>query len=94
MRNDLRQLLIKRLSHKGLEKNLIPGFLRSLANSINMGQNRNFTLINKHMRNIGWNDFDLDYHTFELARNCLEAEGFVGQEYKPPKWYEEIVFSL
>ena len=91
---DLRQLLIQRLSQKGLEKNLIPGFLRSLANSIDIGQNPNYTLINKHMRNIGWDDIDLDYRTFELARNCLEAEGFVGQEYKPPKWYEEIIFRL
>ena len=94
MRYDLRQLLIQRLSQKGLEKNLIPGFLRSLANSIDIGKNQNYTLINKHMRNIGWDDIDLDYHTFELARNCLESEGFVGQEYKPSKWYEEIIFSM
>ena len=94
MRYDLRQLLVQRLSHKGLEKNLIPGFLRSLANSIDVEQNPNFTLINKHMRHIGWDDIDLDYHTFELARNCLEAEGFIGHEYKPSKWYEEIIFSL
>jgi hypothetical protein len=93
MPHELRQLLIQRLSHKGLEKNLIPGFLRSLANSINLGQNQNFTLINKHMRHMGWDDIDLDYHTFELARNCLEAEGFVGLEYKPSKWYEKIIFS-
>ena len=93
MAHELRQLLIQRLSHKGLEKNLIPGFLRSLANSINLGQNQNFTLINKHMRHMGWDDIDLDYHTFELARNCLEAEGFVGLEYKPSKWYKKIIFS-
>ena len=91
---ELKQLLIQRLGHKGLEKNLIPGFLRSLANSIDRGQNPNFTLINKHMRHIGWDDIDLDYRTFELARNCLEAGGFVCQEYKPSKWYEEIIFSL
>ena len=91
---NLKQLLIQRLSHRGLEKNQIPGFLRSLANSIDIGQNPNYTLINNHMRNIGWDDIDLDYRTFELARNCLEAEGFVGQEYKPSKWYEEIIFSL
>ena len=93
MAHELRQLLIQRLSHKGLEKNLIPGFLRSLANSINLGQSQNFTLINKHMRHMGWDDIDLDYHTFELARNCLEAEGFVGLEYKPSKWYKKIIFS-
>jgi hypothetical protein len=93
MPHELRQLLIQRLSHKGLEKNLIPGFLRSLANSIHLGQNQNFSLINKHMRHMGWDDIDLDYHTFELARNCLEAEGFVGLEYKPSKWYKKIIFS-
>jgi hypothetical protein len=91
---ELRQLLVQRLSHKGLEKNLIPGFLRSLANSIDISQNPNFTLISRHMRHIGWDDIDLDYHTFELARNCLEAEGFVGQEYKPSTWYEKIIFSM
>jgi len=91
---DLRQILVQRLSHRGLEKNQIPGFLRSLANSIDIGQDPNYTLINKHMRNIGWNDIDLDYRTFELARNCLEAGGFVGHEYKPSKWYEEIISSL
>ena len=94
MSYDLKQLLIQRLSHRGLEKNQIPGFLRSLANSIDIGQNPNYTLINNHMRNIGWDDIDLDYRTFELARNCLEAEGFVGLEYKTSKWYEEIIFSL
>ena len=94
MPHELRQLLIQRLSHKGLEKNLIPGFLRSLANSIDIGQNSNFAHINKHMRHIGWDDIDLDYHTFELARNCLEAEGFVGLEYKSSNWYEEIFFSF
>ena len=94
MRYDLCNILIQRLNRKGLEKNLIPGFLRSLANSIDMGQNKSFTLINRHMRNIGWEDFELDYHTFELARNCLEAERFLDQEYKPPKCYEKMIFNI
>ncbi len=93
MTHDLRQLLIKRLNRKGLDKNLIPGYLRILANSICMSQNQNLSLINRHMRHIGWDDFDLDYHTFELARNCLEAAGFVDLNYKTSKWYEEIIFS-
>ena len=91
---DLRQVLIQRLSRKGLEKNLVPGFLRSLANSIDRGQNLNFAIIKQHMQHSGWEDIDLDYHTFELARDCLEAQGFVGQEYKPSNWYEDIIFSL
>ena len=93
MTYDLRQLLIQRLSYKGIDKNLIPGFLRSLANAIDLAQNTNFSLINRHIRHIGWNDIDLDYRTFELAHNCLESEGFIGHEYRPSKWYEEIVIS-
>jgi hypothetical protein len=74
MTGDIRQLLVQKLTVKGLETN--------------------FTLINKHMRSIGWDDIDLDYHTFELARNCLEDGGFTGDEYKTSKWYKELVFSL
>jgi hypothetical protein len=91
MAPDIKNLLVQRLSQKGLDKNLIPGYLRILANSICIIQDQNLTLINQHMRQIGWNDFDLDYHTFELARSCLEAAGFIDQKYKPSKWYEEIV---
>ena len=94
MTYDLRQLLIQRLGRRGIDKNLIPGFLRSLANSIDVEQSTNLTLINRHMRHIGWDDIELDYHTFELARNCLEAGGFVGHQYKPSKWYEKIIFNL
>ena len=91
MAPDIKYLLIERLNQMGLDKKLIPGYLRILANSICISQDQNLKLINQHMRQIGWNDFDLDYHTFELAKICLEAAGFVDQKYKPSKWYEDIV---
>ena len=91
MTYNLNQLLIQRLTEKGLEKYQIPGFLRCLANSIDLDLNANFMSINKQMKQIGWKDIDLDYHTFELARNCLEAEGFVGNEYKPSNWFDKII---
>ena len=93
MAHDLKQALIQRLNNKGLDKSLIPGYLRILANSICMSKYQNLPLINRHMRHMGWDDFDLDYHTFELARNCLEAAGFVDLKYKTSQWYEEIIFS-
>lgn len=93
MAPDLKNLLIQRLNQMGLEKNLIPGYLRILANSICISPNQNLALINRHIRHIGWDDFELDYHTFELARSCLEAAGFVNHRYKTSKWYEKIIFS-
>jgi len=93
MAPELKYLLVQRLNQMGLDKNLIPGYLRILANSICISQNQNLTLINQHMRHIGWKDFDLDYHTFELARNCLEAAGLGDHQYKASKWYEDIISS-
>ena len=94
MKYELRQLLLQRLDHKGIEKNLIPGFLRSLANSIDVEQNTGFKQIKRRMRRVGWDDIELDYHTFELAYNFLEAEGFAGHEYKPSDWYEAILIKF
>jgi len=93
MAPDLKHLLIQRLSKLGLDKNLIPGYLRILANSIYVNPYQNLKLINRHMRHIGWDDFDLDYHTFELAKDCLETAGFIDQKYRSPKWYEKIIFG-
>jgi len=27
------------------------------------------------LRYLGWNDFELDYHTYQLAKECLENKG-------------------
>jgi hypothetical protein len=31
---------------------------------------------NKRMQLLGWDDFDLDYHTLQLAIACFEAGSF------------------
>ncbi len=33
--------------------------------------NMNFSQVNERLHYIGWNDIELDYHTFQLAKECL-----------------------
>ena len=85
--DNLKQLLNDRLQKIGLEKNLIPGFIRSLANSIFLKPNMDLYQIRKQLEYMGWTDFNLDYHTFQLAKTCLELEGLDSLAYKSKNWF-------
>jgi len=37
---------------------------------------------------MGWDDFELDYFTFQLVIECLEGFGLEKSEYKSAQWYE------
>jgi hypothetical protein len=37
---------------------------------------------------MGWDDFDLDYYTFQLAIECLQDSGMDRLEYKTVNWFE------
>ena len=88
---DLRQLtqiLIERLEKKGMEPSIIHGFIRDLANTIVVNPHMNLLQVNKQLHLLGWDSFDLDYHTLQLAIACLEAEGLKSLENKPAIWFE------
>ena len=63
--------LLQRLEEIGIEPNLIPGFVKDIANSLSLNPDMNFTQINERLKYLGWDDVELDYHTFQLARDCL-----------------------
>lgn len=66
--------LLQRLEKIGIEQKLIPGFMKDLANSLALNPNMNFTQINARLHYIGWDDIELDYHTFQLAKECLGTD--------------------
>lgn len=55
----------------GIASNLIPDFMKDLANPPFLDPGMNFTQVNERLHRLGWNDIELDYHTFQLARECL-----------------------
>jgi hypothetical protein len=71
----LRKKLVERLESMGMDSNIIPGFIRSLSNAVLVNSHMNLLQVNKRLNWLGWDGIELDYHTFQLAKACLEAEG-------------------
>ncbi len=86
--SQLKEILINRLKNKGMELGMIPGFIRSLTNSFAYYPHVNLLEVNNRLRYMGWDDFELDYFTFQLAIECLESFSWKRSEYKPAKWFE------
>ena len=86
--NTLTQNLIDRLQKRGIEPDMVPGFLRSLANTILLNPGMNLLQMNNHLEWLGWTDFELDYHTVQLAIASFEAEGVKNLEDKPANLFE------
>jgi len=80
--DQIAQILMERLKNKGMEPGIIPGFIRNLANTLSVDPNTNLFLVNNHLHLLGWDDFELDYRTLELATAYLEAEGLENPENK------------
>jgi hypothetical protein len=86
--NQLKKILIDRLKNKGMQLNTIPGYIRSLSNSFYMNPHMNLLQVKNQLRYMGWDDVELDYCTFQLAIECLEASGLKGLEYKSGRWFK------
>lgn len=84
---DIDQKLIARLIANGVEAPLIPGFIRSLANAFLINPSMSHCQVNKRLKFLGWNDIEIDYHTFVLAVTALETKGLSRLEYKSAPWY-------
>ena len=63
-----------RLEKKGMEKSIIFGFISSLKSCLLDNPNMNHSQINIRLQFLGWDDFEMDYHTLQLAKACFEAE--------------------
>ena len=78
---------IGKLIENGVETALIPGFIRSLANAFLINPAMTHIQVNKRLKYLGWNDIEIDYHTFQLALSSLETKGLSSLEYKPAPFY-------
>ena len=71
----VKKALIKNLEKMGMAQGMIPGFLQSLSNYFSADPHMDLLQINHKLQTIGWDEIELDYHTFELARTWIENEG-------------------
>jgi len=80
---------ICKLIEKGVDINLISGFIRSLANALLINPTITYSQVNKRLKYLGWNDIEIDYHIFQLAISSLETKGLSYIEYRPSPFYVE-----
>ena len=85
--DNIKHTLIQRLEKKGLESDLIPSFIRSLANSYVVNPQMNFSQVNQKLQSLGWAGVEVDYHTFQLVLACFEDEGLKRIENKSIRWF-------
>ena len=83
----IKEQLLARLQQKGVDPDLIPGLLRLLANSIFVQPYTNRSQVSQHLRFLGWDDFDLDEHTFQLITTCFEDENLDSLKPMPASWF-------
>ncbi len=81
------QKLINKLIENGVEASLIPGFIRSLANAFLINPDMSHYQANKRLKYLGWDDIEIDYHTFQLAITSFETKGLSRLQYKSAPWY-------
>ena len=67
-------VLIDRLAGKGIEIRTIPAFLRDLFNSLAGNGYLSLQGLNKRIQLLGWDDFELDDHTFQLILAIFESD--------------------
>ena len=67
MAADLKKILIQQLEEKGIQLSQIPGFLRDLENTLLDDPDISLFQVSSHLQSLGWDDIQLDYHTFQLA---------------------------
>ena len=68
----IKQILLKQLIIIGVEPNLISGFIKALAVFFYLNPNMSLSQVNERLHYLGWNDIELDYHTYQLAIECLD----------------------
>jgi hypothetical protein len=85
---EVKETLVQRLEAQGVEKCLIPGLLKLMASAFLGLPHINRQSVHRHMQFLGWNDFDLDEHTFQLAKACFESSGMGSKRRLPDKWFK------
>jgi hypothetical protein len=65
-------ILIEKLEKKGIERCGMPLFLKDLVASLSIYNSMNISEINNRLNLLGWTDFELDYHTYQLAKAYFE----------------------
>jgi hypothetical protein len=78
--NQIITVLVNRLVRKGMEPVTIPAYFRDLTHAIADNRDSSLNDLNRRMRLLGWNDFELDDHTLQLITTIFENGARYGRQ--------------
>ena len=71
--NQIREALYRRLAENGIYPELMPGFIKFMFHAIQGSSSINVEEANKRLHFLGWDDFEVDYHTLQLLIAGFES---------------------
>ena len=76
----IKSIFVHRLVMMGIEIDIIPLFIRDLRISLASYPSSDLREIGRVIKRLGWDEVELDYQTFQLAKAYFEDLGFVGPQ--------------
>ena len=67
------EILIERLVKKGIKFDSIPAYIRDMTNANTNTRPLSRKALNRQMKLLGWDDFELDEHTLQLVIANIET---------------------
>ena len=71
---DIEETLINELKGKGIDNIVIPRFIKDMDYSFQIDPSVSLSDVNDRLHFLGWDEIELDYHTFQLAIASFERE--------------------
>ena len=70
----IKRALLKRLINKGIEGRTITAFIRDITNSISDYEEHDIKRLDRKIKSLGWDNFEMDEYTFQLVIANLETK--------------------
>jgi hypothetical protein len=74
MMDRIRKLLFQRLESVGVGADSVSGLMRDVANCLRIDGDMSLIEVNRRLRYLGWEDGQLDYHTYQLLVAWIEDQ--------------------
>ena len=62
----LHNILLQRLTEKGLSKDMLPGFIRNLTRTLYANPDISLRELNRKLDWLGWDQIEIDMYTLDL----------------------------
>ena len=72
--DQIKQLLFQRLEDAGVGSATVSGLMRDVANCLRIDGNMSLSEVNRRLSYLGWEDGQLDYHTYQLLVAWIEEK--------------------